>query len=118
MKLIAKLLVLMLFVIVAAPSLTAQTRPDTSGNKERQRHRVGLEFIDENGDGIDDRLARGATANQRGKDRFVDEDGDGICDNRANGLGFRHGAGGSGTGAMKGVDGKVKGRRGGSGGRP
>jgi len=110
---------LMLFLIFAAPLLMAQTQQDTTASRERQQERVGQKFVDENGDGIDDRLARGPKGNQRGKDRFVDEDGDGICDNRAEGLGFRHRAGvGSGTGGMKGPDGKIKGRRGGSGGKP
>jgi len=116
MKLSTKNLVLSLFLILAGSPLIAQTQQDSSANRERRQRRVAQQFVDENGDGIDDRLGRAATGNQRRKDRFIDEDGDGICDNRANGLGFRHGA--SGTGMMKGADGKGKGRRSGSGGKP
>lgn len=116
MKLITRTLVMSLFLILAGSPLIAQTQQDSSANREGRQRRVAQQFVDENGDGIDDRLARTTPGNQRGKDRFVDEDGDGICDNRANGLGFRHGA--SGTGLTKGADGKGKGRRMGSGGKP
>jgi hypothetical protein len=104
-------------MVLTAPTITAQTPQDTSHGRERHQRRLSREFVDENGDGIDDRLLRAAAGSQRGKDRFVDEDGDGICDNRANGLGFRYGAG-RGAGLTKGADGLAKGRRGGSGGKP
>ncbi|HBD09351.1 MAG TPA: hypothetical protein DCZ69_13930 [Syntrophobacteraceae bacterium] len=119
MKQLTRILCISLSLALGITSLMAQTQQDTSSNRERHQQRAGQEFIDENGDGIDDRTGRGPGAYQRGKDRFVDEDGDGICDSRMEGLGFRHRAGiGSGTGLMKGPDGKAKGRRGGSGGKP
>lgn len=108
---------MLFFFVLTAPQVDAQTQQDTSRNRERHQRRLSREFVDENGDGIDDRLPRGAAGSQRGKDRFVDEDGDGICDNRANGLGFRYGAG-RGAGLAKGADGMAKGRRSGLGGKP
>ncbi|MCC6398997.1 MAG: hypothetical protein IT282_18430 [Bacteroidetes bacterium] len=104
---------LMLFV---PQLLGAQTQPDSTANRERLQKREKMKFIDENGDGIDDRLGRTGAGRQRGKDRFIDADGDGICDDRANGLGFRYGK--TGTGLGKGSDGKMRGRRGGPGGNP
>ncbi len=52
-------------------------------------------FIDENGDGIDDRMEQGKMehkgehkeAHQRMRDHFIDMDGDGINDNRCEGMG-------------------------------
>lgn len=57
----------------------------------------GQGFVDENGDGINDRCATSQGQNGQGKgrkgmrksDTFVDTDGDGINDNRCNGLGPR-----------------------------
>jgi hypothetical protein len=110
---------LSLLLALGVSSLAAQTQQDTTQGRERHQARQGQKFIDENGDGIDDRAGRDRMGFQRGKDRFVDEDGDGICDSRAEGLGFRRRAGvGNGTGVMKGPDGKAKGRQGGAGGKP
>lgn len=112
-KLIIASVMLSLFVL-AAPG---QTRPDTSAQASdtttagsRHQKRLGQKFVDENGDGIDDRL-QGARM-RRGKDRFIDLDGDGICDDRASGLGFKRGAGGSGGYMGGGSKGKGKGQGG------
>lgn len=59
-------------------------------------------FIDEDGDGINDRLRRGAGRSDAGRDadrplrrrqrdRFIDHDGDGINDHRSGGTGIRKG---------------------------
>ena len=50
-------------------------------------------FIDENGDGVDDRLQNMKRANQNQMkhtmhDRFIDNDGDGINDERCGGMGI------------------------------
>ncbi|NOY05572.1 MAG: hypothetical protein GXO82_02895 [Chlorobi bacterium] len=53
-------------------------------------------FIDENGDGIDDRMERGkmerngehGREHHRMRDHFIDMDGDGINDNRCDGMGI------------------------------
>jgi len=46
-------------------------------------------FVDENGDGIDDNTQSRGKGKRRGnQDKFVDKDGDGINDNRCNGLGW------------------------------
>lgn len=65
-----------------------------------QRDSVSLRakhFIDENGNGIDDRLEKKGKRDRHSRDRFIDNDGDGICDGRESGLGFR-GGGTSGSG--------------------
>lgn len=57
-------------------------------NEEKEEYRSG--FIDEDGDGIDDR-EQGGKVGRRGDtmhDYFIDEDGDGICDGRE--IGGRH----------------------------
>lgn len=66
--------------------LPAQTKSDsTTGRVEK--------LIDENANGIDDRLegkgGKKGKRRARGRDRFIDADGDGICDGRETGLGFR-----------------------------
>ena len=116
-----KLTLISLVLFLYASPAPAQTVSDTSGKSSdtsattgSEHKRVGQKFVDENGDGIDDRLAGHGNKVRRGKDRFVDADGDGICDDRASGLGFRRGAGGS--GGLKGGDAKGKGKR--QGGKP
>jgi len=50
-------------------------------------------FIDQNANGIDDRLEAEQTGKGKGKgqprDRFVDADGDGICDGKESAIGLR-----------------------------
>ncbi|HCL00386.1 MAG TPA: hypothetical protein DHW42_09835 [Candidatus Marinimicrobia bacterium] len=59
----------------------------------------GKDFIDQDGDGHDDRFAReGQRMQRRSMDHFIDQDGDGICDDR----GFdRHRYGRKGQGKPK-----------------
>lgn len=57
-------------------------------------------FMDENGNGIDDRLERTDARRQRSRDMFIDEDGDGICDGRSDSL-RRHSRGGQRHGHKK-----------------
>jgi len=47
--------------------------------------------MDENGDGINDRMFGRQRRLRQGMDRFIDTNGDGISDSRECGLGFRRG---------------------------
>jgi hypothetical protein len=88
-----KTLLTLLFLFMAFDSSAqGQSASDTSGAANVRHKRIGMQFIDEDGDGIDDRRVGPAKPLRRGKDKFVDADGDGICDDRASGLGFRRGA--------------------------
>ena len=107
--------VFLLAIGLFAHAAPAQTSADTStidsaAIAEPKQERAGKKFIDEDGDGIDDRLAGGRKKLRRGMDKFIDRDGDGICDDRASGLGFRRGKAGSRGGAS--TTGKAKGRGG------
>jgi len=110
-----RLIIAAFILSVFALGAPGQMRSDSSGKASDttttagpHQKRMGQKFVDENGDGIDDRLQGRGKGMRRGKDRFIDQDGDGICDDRASGLGFRRGAGGS-TGYMGGDrDGKRK----------
>lgn len=99
-----------------APTGSTPAGHTTSGSAAPGAAATSPRFIDEDGDGIDDRASGKGPGIRRGKDRFVDEDGDGICDTRVGGLGFRQR--GSGAGALMGTDGKGKMRRLGAGGKP
>jgi len=99
-----------------APTGSAPAGHTISGPAAPEAAATNPRFMDEDGDGIDDRAVGKGQGIRRGKDRFIDEDGDGICDTRAGGLGLRQR--GSGAGAMTGTDGKGKMRRLGSGGKP
>jgi len=109
MKILFTILVALTLIAFKAP---AQTPPDSSSSIRPQREQAGQRFLDNDGDGVDDRVAGKGKAKLRGKDRFVDRDNDGICDDRASGLGFRRGQGGfkggtgSGTGKGKGAGGR------------
>jgi len=83
-------MILLLTVMFATPGYS-QVAVDSSARNDS----VSVDakrFIDENGDGIDDRLNNKGKKLQRGKDRFIDKDGDGICDGRESGVGFRVGS--------------------------
>jgi hypothetical protein len=87
---------------------------DITGQKYSQKelhgHKYGFidertgkiqgKFMDEDGDGIDDRMrTTGARHRRQNRDMFVDEDGDGICDGRGErlqrkGRQQKHGRGG------------------------
>ncbi len=55
------------------------------------------DFVDANGNGIDDRVENGTLKGKNGKmkgkgprkDRFIDLDGDGICDGKESAIGLR-----------------------------
>lgn len=55
-------------------------------NVQAQQMNRGMNFIDENGNGICDRYEQGQGMGSRGKggmgQNFIDEDGNGICDHR------------------------------------
>ncbi len=53
--------------------------------------KVRGKLLDEDGNGIDDRMER--SGGHRGRDRFIDEDGDGICDGRGDTLRRQHRSG-------------------------
>jgi hypothetical protein len=89
--------IIILFVLLVAPSAFSQSPSDSARSKGEP---MTKHMVDEDGDGIDDRVARKSRGGQSGKDKFVDKDGDGICDGRENGLGFRGGSG-SGKGGGK-----------------
>jgi len=59
-----------------------------------QQKKQQEEFIDVNGNGIDDRLEQKGTGKRKGqqqaKDRFIDVDGDGICDGKESAIGLKN----------------------------
>jgi hypothetical protein len=75
----------LIFFLAAAfiTILPAQQHRDSLSSPQRQQQKKG--FMDENGDGVNDRKMNGK------RDRFIDVNGDGICDSREQGLGFRRG---------------------------
>jgi hypothetical protein len=77
--------------ILLSVTALSQNAPDSTARQNRERQRPG--FVDENGDGINDRSQQRRGRMKQQKDRFIDANGDGICDNRESGLGFRRGAG-------------------------
>jgi len=85
MKPTTTLLGLMLFLSAVSFSQTAR---DTTRKQEAQRAR---RVMDENGDGINDRMLARQQRLRQGMDRFIDLNGDGISDSRECGLGFRRG---------------------------
>jgi hypothetical protein len=84
-----KNLILISGLLFIVPSLSSgQTVGDSTRRQERQRvHRL----IDENGDGINDRVMGQRRMGRQGADKFIDANGDGICDGREGGIGFRRG---------------------------
>ena len=106
----------MLCVLMFAPVLWAQNK-DSSQVKEQEQKKQSTEqvghqqqekeqsegeqvsrkdlqgFVDQNANGIDDRLEGGQNGKGKGKgqprDRFVDTDGDGICDGKESAIGLR-----------------------------
>ncbi len=70
----------------------AQISSDTSNNKKIKEIEKNKNFIDENANGIDDRIEKqtGEGKQKRMRDRFIDTDGDGICDGRSGGVGLRY----------------------------
>ena len=91
----------LLFAILIPTASFGQVGADSS--KTDSVSQQTKQFVDENGNGIDDRMEGKGKRMQRGKARFIDNDGDGICDGRESGLGFRGGwsDGGMGKGGGK-----------------
>jgi hypothetical protein len=83
MKIMISLCGMMLFLTSVSFSQTAQ---DSVQKRESQRSRRSM---DENGDGINDRMLVRQAGLSKGMDRFIDLNGDGISDSRECGLGFR-----------------------------
>lgn len=83
------LIPIFLFAVILSTPAVGQSVVDSSRTDTISHHVKG--FVDENGDGIDDRLEGKGKRLQRGTARFIDNDGDGICDGRESGLGFRGG---------------------------
>ncbi|MBE0644697.1 MAG: hypothetical protein IH600_11505 [Bacteroidetes bacterium] len=98
------------FLIALALStspLFAQDKPEsktTDAGKQAQiqQQKDRPTFVDENGDGLDDRINKdeqiGGSTNGQGRqlrqhrrDHFIDQDGDGINDDRCSGTGLRQG---------------------------
>ena len=96
-------LYLLLAFILPAGALKAQEKPEavkekTTGSQDLKQPAApgASQFVDADGDGIDDRKksegttttedARRRGQRQRARDRFVDTDGDGINDNRSCGV--------------------------------
>jgi hypothetical protein len=76
------------FMLLLSTISLSQTVGDSTRTSERQRSR---RVMDENGDGINDRMVDGQQRLRKGMDRFLDANGDGISDSRECGLGFRRG---------------------------
>ena len=103
-------------IVLSTSRLTAQAQTDSVSSVRKAPEQKNEKFVDQDGDGIDDRMAGSGKGLQRGRDKFIDRDGDGICDDRANGLGYRRG--GMGAEQCQRGDAKGKGKRQGQGGKP
>ncbi len=73
-----------------------EQQKEQSEKQEQEQKQQKLEgFVDQNGNGIDDRLEQGKNGAGYGKgkkgqkDRFIDLDGDGICDGKESAVGLR-----------------------------
>lgn len=112
---IMRFCVLIIVLLLPLYSSYAQSDPKKETKKEKPSSQVQSEekqnekinkpqkFIDENGNGIDDRMEKQQKVHQQGdgtgngnqnrqrmNDHFIDADGDGINDSRCNGLGLKH----------------------------
>ena len=76
------------FMLALSTISLSQTVGDSTRSRERQRP---ARAMDENGDGINDRIPGRQKRLRQGMDRFIDANGDGISDSRESGLGFRRG---------------------------
>lgn len=77
---------------------SADSSKSTRMNEKKIENNAGddrPEFVDLNGDGIDDRIGEESGMHRYGKegkgrkDRFIDADGDGICDGKESGIGLK-----------------------------
>lgn len=80
-------MVLVLISVLAG----AQSSSDTTAEKQKKEVDRKIDFLDENANGVDDRMEQqqGIGKQKRMRDRFIDIDGDGICDGRQGGVGIR-----------------------------
>jgi hypothetical protein len=85
MKTLMMLLGLMLFLSAVS---FGQTAADSVRTQESHKSR---RIVDENGDGVSDRMMGRQPSAKRGMDHFIDSNGDGISDNRECAFGFRRG---------------------------
>jgi Ni/Co efflux regulator RcnB len=93
------------FTVLLSVASLGQTAPDTMKMQRQQHQQKG--FVDQNGDGINDRRQQRQGKMKRRTDRFIDADGDGIRDGRECGLGLRRGpAAGKGSGKQNGKQAK------------
>lgn len=94
---------LILIIVALSP---AQTSSDSTRRVDNARRRPML--LDQNGDGVADRMRGSGMEQKRRIDRFIDLNGDGICDTREHGLGFQRQM--SGNGKKGGRQGQGRGR--------
>lgn len=93
-----------LMLLLSIPSFS-QNAPDST--KQRPQERTQKGFVDQNGDGINDRGQQRQDRMKRRTDRFIDANGDGISDGRECGLGLRRGSSaGKGMGKQNGKKGQ------------
>ncbi|RCK73346.1 MAG: hypothetical protein IGBAC_0192 [Ignavibacteriae bacterium] len=86
-----QLLKIMLMLVLLSGLSFAQSQSDSLKDNKSQEIEKKSDFIDENANGVDDRIEKqqGVGKQKRLRDRFVDLDGDGICDGRSGGVGIR-----------------------------
>ena len=74
---------------------TTKVKIDSTIKTEKKSAKIDTtkkqKFVDENGNGIDDRLeAKKGKGKRKGKrDKFIDQNGDGICDGRESAFGLK-----------------------------
>lgn len=80
-----------MLLVLLGSFASAQISSDTSSIKKVKETEKNKNFLDENANGVDDRLEKqqGEGKQKRMRDRFIDLDGDGICDGRSGGVGLR-----------------------------
>lgn len=85
------LMIILMALLLLSTMALAQSSTDTTGDKKVKEIDKKSDFIDENANGVDDRMEQqqGVGKQRRMRDRFVDLDGDGICDGRQGGVGIR-----------------------------
>jgi hypothetical protein len=108
-----KITFFLIALIITASPLFAQDNPEGKSQQGRKQvlpreQEARPSFVDEDGDGIDDRQGKEAQAGrdaqsgtstqgqgrqlrQHRRDHFIDQDGDGINDERCSGTGIRQG---------------------------
>jgi hypothetical protein len=91
-----KIIYIFIILFLASTNIVfAQTSDTTDIDINKKQIKKFKGFIDEDGNGIDDRMEK-MMLDQKGHhkgmmDYFIDEDGDGINDNRCSGIGMMKG---------------------------